>query len=131
MPLTAVQRQQARRYTGRTRINAQVDRALENALDAVNAMETADPSAYTQMTADLAAILADLATIDTSITQCVTKRAKFTRVEDVYFAGGNELWLLRSQGRVMVGRLCTLLGCPMGHDPFSGAGSAGAQMKQG
>lgn len=132
MPLTDHQRQQIRRYTGRTRINAQVDRTLENALDAVNALETSAPAAYTELVADIATLLTGLEAIDAQLTQSITKRQKFTKAEDVTFAGPQELQTLRQHGRQLVQRLCTAIAIPLGKDPFSGAPSAmGGLMKIG
>lgn len=131
MALTQTQRQKCRLYLGRTRVNAQVDRTLENALNAVDAFDTSDPQAGAALQADIVAILSELGRIDTQINQHREKRTKFTKAEDVTFAGPMELVELRSIGRQLVGRLSSQLGVPVGRDVFSAGGALGGLMKQG
>lgn len=131
MALTQPQRQQCRLYLGRTRVNAQVDRTLENALNAVDTFDTSDPAAGAQLQATIGELLAELVRIDTQINEHRAKRTKFSKAEDVTFAGPMELVELRSIGRQLVGRLSAQLGVPVGHDVFSAGGSYGGLMKVG
>lgn len=137
MALGDERRQQCRKYLGYSGRFHQVQTELEMALNSVDAQN--DSYLEADITGTLDALIAvDAQLFGTSANEFADgqkTRTKFTRVEDVSFAGPQERAELSSQGRTLVGRLASLLGCPPKSDVFapaaSNAVSGGNMMKHG
>lgn len=120
MALSATLRQQLRLFLGYPSVGLQVNRILENALDAVDAKNS--PELFAMIDAEMGEVLA----IDA---QLATARGKlrFKRVEDVEFnLVGAEIAQLKASALFHVQRLGTLLSVPIAQNPFSASTGSNA-----
>lgn len=131
MALSDERKQQCRRYLGYSGRYHQVQTELEQAMNAVN-----EP----YLEADITLVLDQLLAVDkqligsatNSYADGVKKRQKFTRAEEVTYAGPQEAAALRSEGRMLVGRLSALFKVPPQADVFGGSpASMGGYMRFG
>lgn len=118
MALSADRRQQLRLYLGYPSTGFQVDRVLENAMNAV------DSQARPELEAMIGVGLDECIAIDAQITSG-RAREKYKQIEDVHYNVGGELAGLRSRGSMHVRRLATLVGAPVHQDPFTGSPMGG------
>lgn len=116
---TEAQRTSIRRYLGWSARFAQVDTALELAL---NAIEN-DTGAY-----DLVIVL--LGKLDGVSTKLdgVYTRLKATQVGTLKLDGATEVAVIRSEGRRFAGQMASIFGVPIRHDAF---GAFGPKTTQG
>lgn len=104
-----------RTYTGySSRFYQTQNTAIEQAMSAL--------ASDTFAVATVQALIARAQQLDLKI-QVAEDRQKFEQVEDLKYRGMKEILALRSQGRMVVGRICAKLGVPPKHDAFS-AGAA-------
>lgn len=127
MALTSERRQQLRLALGYASVGLQVERTLENAMNAVDAQGR--PELEAMIEAELDALFGE-GGIDEQLGGAL-QREKYTRAEDVYFNVGGERAALKSVGSMHVRRLATLLSAPVRVNPFSSGGALGGVMKQG
>ena len=111
MALTGTQKAQVRYYLGWSARYFQFDSRLEQAMDSIAGV--ADSEAL------VVAALATLADIDASLLDAHS-RLKAKAVGSITLPGGQELALLRSEGRRFVGRIAATLGCEVRFDVFGG-----------
>jgi len=118
MALTEAQRVLVRLYTGWQDGFGQFDSRLEQAMNHVdNRAELL--ALVTNLTTDTPpGLLAQLASIDSKLFGA-HGRLKASAVGSITLNPG-ELQALRSEGRRLVGRLCSILGIERGSDVFSG-----------
>lgn len=110
-PWTSTQKAQIRWYLGWSARFHQFDSRLEQAMSAIEGEED-------DATHDLiVACLADLADIDTRLTDSY-KRIKARAVGSITLPSGDEMALLKGEGRRFVGQLAATLGVEVRHDVF-------------
>jgi hypothetical protein len=121
--LTPAQRAQIRTYLGWTARFAQTDTRLEWAMNAIDA--DPDPSNYNNVTA----LLTQIQTLKDTTLPSTYGRLKAVEVGSIKISEargtggkGEEIAILRSEGRRMVGELAVIFGVEVRHDVFSGSG---------
>lgn len=124
MALTAQQRADVRFYAGWSARFHQFDSQLEQAM---NALET-EPEHELQITNPIdgtpPGLLALMADIDSRLSGTYG-RLKASKVGSIELNAG-EISQLRSEGRRLSGRLCSILGIPRRIDVFGSGGSGGS-----
>lgn len=115
-PLTGAEKATIRLYGGYQARFHSTDSALEQALKAIDG---GDVDTYNLVET----LLASLADVDAKLLDA-DSRLKVSEVGSIKL-NAVEVGMLRSKGRQFVGRLFSLLGCPVRHDVFSGAFSRG------
>jgi hypothetical protein len=115
MAFTDAQKVSIRNYLGWTIRFRQTDTRLEQALNTIS------QDIYVEDQTKILAILAELATIDAALVSA-RGRLKALAVGSITLPGKNEIGMLRSEGRRLVGRLAVEMGVAVRHDVFSGSG---------
>lgn len=117
---TLAQRAQIRTYLGWTARFAQTDTRLEWAMNAIDA--DSDTSNHD----NVVALLAQITTMKNTTIPATYGRLKATEVGSIKISGAGgkmeEIGILRSEGRRMVGELAVIFGVEVRHDIFSGSG---------
>jgi hypothetical protein len=123
-PFTSAQKASIRRYMGWSARFHQVDTALEQAMSAVEG----EPHDATYDLID--GWLAQLADINTRITDAYG-RLKAKVVGSITLPGHDEIGMLRSEGRRIVGQMAATFGVEVRHDAFSSRTSGGNYFRHG
>ena len=117
---TPAQRAQIRTYLGWTARFAQTDTRLEWAMNAVDA--DSDTSNHD----NVVALLTLIQTMDETTIPGSYLNLKANEVGSIKISGagmkGEEIAVLRSEGRRLVGKLAVIFGVEVRHDIFSGSG---------
>lgn len=125
MALSPAQRVQVRTYLGWSARFHQMDSALEQAMNALD--QDADSlSLVTRALNDPLGpgLLASIVDVDTKLVGADTTLL-VSAAGTVQLDPARQVALLRSKGRMFVGRLAALLGVPVREDYFAGAGPKG------
>jgi hypothetical protein len=129
--LTGFQRAQIRLYLGWSARFHQMDSALEQAMNAVDANQTDDDTynLITRATNDPngPGLLASLVDVDTKLL-ATDQELEVKKVGSIELVVQEKVGTLRSNGRKFAGRLAALLGVPVRHDVFSGTAPRGPFM---
>jgi hypothetical protein len=120
MALSPAQRAQVRTYLGWSARFHQMDSALEQAMNALD--QDADSLALVQT--PTTGLLDRILDVDTKLLGADTTLL-VTAAGSVQLDPARQVALLRSKGRMFVGRLAALLGVPVREDYFAGAGPKG------
>lgn len=110
--LTAAQKADIRYYLGYATRHHNADTILESAMDAI----ANDPDGEALVIATITKIKA----VDTKL-EAAQDRLKAMEVCDIKLGHKEEVCGLRSEGRRLVGRVASTLGCPVRHDSFGSA----------
>lgn len=111
MALTDAQKAQVRRYLGFPDVGRESDGLLEGAMDALSV----------EGEALVVVILTALADIQTKLSAAQT-RMQIVQIEDVKFAGGDEVKGLWAEGNRLAADLAVTLGITARRRPFGGGG---------
>jgi hypothetical protein len=120
MALSPAERASVRTYMGWSARFHQMDSALEQAMNALD--QDSDSLALVQT--PTTGLLARIADVDAKLLAADTTLL-VTAAGTVQLDPARQVALLRSKGRMFVGRLAALLGVPVREDYFAGAGPKG------
>ena len=115
MALSDTQKAKIRLYLGYSGRFFQVDTVLEQAMEAVTGLP--------ELQTEIETLLARLAALDTKLSDAEAC-LKVLKAGNVELDGHRQIATLRSQGRLMVGRLAAILGVGVRHNAFSAAATA-------
>ena len=104
---------QIRKYLGAPLVTTNANTAIEMALGSLDGASSDVQTVVTGLVSDLAAI--DTKLIDSH------SRTKVLTIGNLGLPGQNEAYILKSEGRRLVGRLAAAMGVSAIHDVFSGA----------
>lgn len=122
MALSAAQKADIRLYAGWQARYLQIDSQLEGAMRAIELQPEHEAQITNPLTGTPPGLLAQLSDIDAKLRDA-HGRLKASQVGSITL-NPDELLSLRSEGRRLVKRLCSILGVPRGEDVFGSGGSA-------
>lgn len=123
MALSEAQRADIRYYCGYSARHLQTDVSLEQAMWAIETQPAHEAQITNPITGDPSGLLAQLKDIDSKL-RGAHARLKASEVGSIKLNPG-EMAMLRSEGRRLATRLCSILGVEKRTDVFGGSGASG------